>query len=161
MNSTSTVSNSTNSPVKITGDIVGGALLTILSLIHIYVIGAGGTLGWILLLVLWPILSGLVGASVEHSVDPTRVAELPLIGAIAGVFGAVATTLILLLLGWLGIWSSFIYNELGVDLVTVSLGIAILFTITWTVAGFVGGYVVQRGVKRSDGRVNPKAEKSQ
>lgn len=131
--------------LPVSADVIAGALLTLLGLAHLFVLEVGGMVGGALLLVVWPFIAGVVAAVVDphfgHDNDPR------LLGAIAGVFGAVAIVILILITGWLGLWSGFIFDTFGVDLATVTIGTAILFALTWTVFGFVGAFLASKALE--------------
>ena len=143
----SILGSSLSSPVS--GDVLAGATLALVGIVHLFVLQFGGGFGLFLLLVFWPLLAGAAGTVVAHRRRPERGRDLVLVGPVAGVFGAVLTALVVFLFGLAGSWSSFIFETFGVELVPVTLGIAILLVIPWTVFGFVGGYVTRTALVSS------------
>lgn len=131
------------------GDVIGGIVLAILGLLHLFVLGVGGTLGVVLLLIVWPLLAGAAAAAIEQQQRPTRLKEFGLVGAVAGVFGMVATILVILLVALAGVWSSFVATTFGADLAPVVFGMGILLAITWTIFGFIGGSAVRFAIQNS------------
>lgn len=130
-------------PLGITGDVIGGAILALLGLFHLFILEIDGIVGGILLLFIWPLLAGAFGTYLDsRGVSNGR--DLRVVGPVVGVFGSVTTVIVLFLTGWAGLWSGFIYDTLGVDLVTVTFGAAILLTLMWTISAFIGGYLVTR-----------------
>ena len=120
--------------------IVGGLVSAVLGLLHLYVLGVGGWAGVALLFVAWPIVGGIVAAVGVGGL----VRERPLAGALAGTYGAVVVSVVVLLTGAVGAWSSFITSAFGVSLWPVFFTVALVTLITWTVFGYVGGYATNR-----------------
>lgn len=138
--------STSNAPASVPGDVVGGVVLALAGIVHLFVLQIGDSAGLFVLLVVWPLLAGAVGTALDHRIRPGRARDLPLVGAVTGVFGAVLTALLVLLAGLADAWSSFIFNTFGVELVPVTLSIAIVLLIFWTVTGYVGGYVVRTAI---------------
>lgn len=128
----------------IRGDLVGGTVVAILGLLHLYLLQVGGVLGGLLLFVVWPLLGGAAATFVEDrrsgSVDPT-------VGPLAGVFGSLVVSLLVLLTGLVGSWSGFIVTNIGVSLWPVFFAVLVSFTILWTVFGYVGGYATRAALQ--------------
>jgi len=120
--------------------IVGGLVSAVLGLLHLYVLGVGGWAGVALLFVVWPIVGGIVAAVGVGGL----IRERPLAGALAGTYGAVVVSVVVLLTGVVGAWSSFITSTFGVSLWPVFFTVALVTLITWTVFGYVGGYATNR-----------------
>jgi len=118
---------------------VGGGVLALLGLLHIYGLGLGGPVGFLALLVGWPLVAGSVASRL--SVDPS---SREVNGAVAGVFGALTVTLIVLLTGLAGAWPAFVTSNLGVSLWPVTLATLVMLTLSWTVFGYAGGYLADR-----------------
>lgn len=128
---------------QVRGDVAGAVVLTLLGVLHLFLLELGGAIGTVLLLVVWPLVGGVVGAYVDHTQRPERSRDLPLTGAVVGAFAMVATVLVVFITGLAGVWSNFIFNTFGVELLPVTLGMAILFAIVWTVIGFLGGLLTR------------------
>lgn len=143
----SIVESSLSPPVG--SDVVAGVALALVGIVHLFVLQFGGGFGLFLLLVFWPFLAGAAGTVYAHRSRPERGRDLELIGPVTGVFGAVLTALVVFLFGLVGVWSAFIFETFGVELVPVTLGLAILLVIPWTVFGFVGGYVTRTALESS------------
>lgn len=120
--------------------VVGGLASAALGLLHLYVLGVGGWAGIGLLFVVWPIVGGIVAAVGVGGL--TR--ERPLAGALAGAYGAFVLSIVVLLTGAVGLWSSFITSTFGVSLWPVFFTVALVTLIAWTVFGYVGGYATIR-----------------
>jgi len=120
--------------------VVGGVLSAVLGLLHLYVLGVGGWAGVALLFVVWPIVGGIVAAVGVGGL----VRERPLAGALAGAYGAVIVSVIVLLAGAAGVWSTFIVSNVGVSLWPVFFATALVTLLSWTVFGYVAGYATAR-----------------
>lgn len=128
-------------------DVIGGVVTAVLGLLHLFVLQIGGTVGVLLLFVAWPLVGGAVGAALDRDRHPNRDRELPLIGALSGVFGAVMMTLVTLVVGFVGLWSGFIYATFGSGLASVTITLTMVSVITWTVFGYVGGYTARQALR--------------
>lgn len=128
------------------GDVVGAVLLALLGILHLFFLELGGTFGMVLLLIGWPLVGGVIGAYVDHTQRPEHSRDLPLTGAIVGAFAMVATVLVVFTAGVAGVWSNFIFNTFGVELLPVTLGMAIVFAIVWTVVGFIGALLAREAL---------------
>lgn len=126
--------------VGASSSVVGGIVSAVLGLIHLYVLGVGGWAGVALLFVVWPIVGGIVAAVGVGGL----VHERPLAGALAGTYGAVIVSVIVLLAGAAGVSSTFIVSNVGVALWPVFFATALVTLLTWTVFGFVAGYATAR-----------------
>lgn len=113
-------------------DIIGGAVLAVLGLIHLYALQLGGLIGFAALLIGWPLVAGTVAARLSRRGDE-HVA-----GVLAGAFGALTTSVIILITGYFGMWSGFITANFGVTLWPVTFGMAIMFIVAWAVFGLAG-----------------------
>lgn len=137
---TESMDSTATAPGGVRGDVVGGAVVAVLGLLHLFLLQVGGILGWLLLFVVWPLVGGAVAAFVEDrrtgSVDPT-------VGPLAGVFGSIVVSLLVLLTGLVGLWSGFIVTNIGVSLWPVFFAVLVSFTVLWTVFGYVGGYATR------------------
>lgn len=118
-------------------DVAGGAVVALLGLLHVFVLQVGGLGGFLALLVGWPLVGGVVAARLAP-------AEARLRGALAGVFGALVVTLVVLLTGLVGLWSTFITANIGVSLWPVTFAVLLMLTVPWTVFGYTGGYLAER-----------------
>lgn len=123
------------------GDVIGGALLAGIGLLHLFVLQIGGWLGIGLLVVVWPLLGGVIGGTLAIRRDGETSPQLA--GAITGVFGAVTTVVVTMLAGFAGLWNDFITTTFGTEIVPVAIAMTMILVITWTVFGFVGGYAVR------------------
>lgn len=130
---------------ELPGDVIGGGTVAVLGLFHLFVLGVGGWLGVALLVGLWPIAGGAAAAYVETG-RRTGPLEPGLRGAVAGVFGAVATVVVVLVAGVAGLWTSFIQTTFGTELVPVTITLTVLFVVTWAAFGYVGGFAVRKAV---------------
>jgi len=123
------------------GDVVGGALITVLGLLHLFGLQLGGWLGFVLLLGLWPMLGGAVAARVGRRRGGK---DWGTASAVAGVFAGAAVTVVVFLTGVAGIWSGFITTAFGVTLWSTVFAVFVLFMLTWTVSSYTGGFVEQK-----------------
>ena len=135
-----------DAPIPVNGDVVGGGLLAVLALLHLFVLQIGGTIGVVLLLVVWPLIGGAVGTYFNNEYRPERQRDLAVVGAVAGVFGTATIGIVLLLSGFAGLWSPFVFDFFGSQLAPVVIGATVLFALTWTVFGYVGGYVAREAL---------------
>ena len=124
----------------VSSSLVGGVASAVLGLLHLYVLGVGGLAGTVLLFVVWPIVGGIVAAVGVGGL--TR--ERPLAAALAGAYGALAVSAVVLVTGALGLWSSYITSTFGVSLWPVFFALALVTLVTWTVFGYVAGYATVR-----------------
>lgn len=123
---------------------VGGAVMAILGLLHLFALQVGGFVGAVLLFLAWPVIGGAVATYVEDSRGGTP--DLT-VGAVSGVFGALVVSVVVFLTGLAGLWSNFIVANIGVSLWPVFFAVLVAFTILWTVFGFVGGYATWTGLQ--------------
>jgi hypothetical protein len=123
------------------GDVVGGALITVLGLLHLFGLQLGGWLGFVLLLGVWPMLGGAVAARVGRRRGGK---DWGTASAVAGVFGAAAVTVVMFLTGVAGVWSGFVTTAFGVTLWSTVFAVFVLFMLTWTVFSYAGGFVEQQ-----------------
>lgn len=121
------------------GDVVGGLLASLLGVIHLFGLQLGGGIGFVLLLVGWPLVGGAVGARVERSRSGGR--DWGTTSGLAGTFGALVVSLIVFLSGLSGVWSGFITTAFGNTFWPVVFAVLVVFTVSWTVFGYVGGYI--------------------
>lgn len=128
--------NSETSSLPVTADVVGGAVIAVLGLAHLFGLQLAGTVGFAALLAGWPLVGGSVASRLS-----ARAADAPVAGAVAGAFGAFTVALVVLLTGFAGAWSSFITTNVGVTLWPVTFATLATLAISWTVFGYVGGYV--------------------
>lgn len=126
----------------LSGDVVGGLILTAIGVIHVFGLGVGGALGFTLLLIVWPLIAGALASRVERGRPDGR--DWGTTSAVAGAFGALATTLIVFLAGLAGLWFGFLTTAFGSDFWAVVFAVLIVVTISWTVFGYVGGFVETR-----------------
>ncbi|WP_144903395.1 hypothetical protein [Halobellus captivus] len=126
------VTHSDSSGLKASPDVVGGAVITVLGLLHLFGLQVGGVVGYVVLLVGWPLIGGTVAARLSP-VGEERVA-----GVVAGAFAAITTALVVLVAGLFGAWSGFITGTFGVTLWPVVFGMLLVLTIAWSVFGLVG-----------------------
>lgn len=120
--------------------VVGGVVSAVLGLLHLYVLGVGGWAGVALLFVVWPIVGGIVAAVGVGGL----VRERPLASALAGAYGAIIVSVVVLLAGAAGVWSTFIVSNVGVSLWPVFFATALVTLLSWTVFGYVAGYATAR-----------------
>lgn len=135
----SNVTQPADPALPVSADVIGGGLLALLGAIHIFGLGLGGTVGFLALLVGWPLVAGSVAARLS-----TAAAAREVNGALAGTFGALTVTVLVLLTGVAGAWPSFVTSNIGVSLWPVTFVTLVLLTLSWTVFGYVGGYVADR-----------------
>ena len=145
MAATQNASSTGGLELPVSGRMIGGILVAVLSLLHLFVIQLDGIAGWLLLLVIWPLIGGIVAAYLELGV--TRPRDLPVVGGVAGVVGAILVSLVILVTGVLGAWSSFVFDSFGVDLAPVVISFAMIFIISWTAFGYIAGLTVANGAK--------------
>lgn len=126
------------------GDIVGGVVLAILGVLHLFVFQLSGVGGLVLFLMVWPLVGGVVGTLVEETTDRKPARDPRVTAALSGVFGSFITVVLVFLTGVAGLWTAFIHSTFGTELLPVSLGALILLTISWTVLAFIGGFVYRR-----------------
>lgn len=119
-------------------DVLGGIVAALVGLLHVFVLQLGGLLGVALLLVVWPLIGGVVAGRLSTGED--RHVD----GALAGVFGALVTTLVVLLTGFAGVWPQFVTTTFGVSLWPVTFAVLLLLTVTWTVFGYAGSVLAGR-----------------
>lgn len=119
-----------------TADVVGGGVIAVLGLLHVFGLQLGGTVGFVALLVGWPLVGGSVASRLSARREDAQVD-----GAVAGTFGALLVTLVVFLTGLAGAWPSFVVTNVGVSLWPVTFAMLATLTISWTVFGYVGGYV--------------------
>ena len=124
----------------VSSSLVGGLASALLGLLHLYLLGVGGWAGIALLFVVWPIVGGIVAAVGVGGL----IRERPLAAALAGAYGALVVSAVVLVTGAMGMWSSFITSTFGVSLWPVFLTVALLTLVTWTVFGYVAGYATVR-----------------
>lgn len=124
----------------VNSSVVGGLVSAVLGLLHLYVLGVGDLVGVALLFVVWPLVGGIVAAVGVGGL----VRERPLAGALAGTYGALVVSAVVLLTGAVGLWSSFITSSFGVSLWPVFFTVALVTLVAWTVFGYVGGYATNR-----------------
>jgi len=127
-------------PAGTSSSVVGGLVSLVLALIQLYFVSVGGLAGTLLLFVVWPLVGGIIAAAGIGGL----VREQPLAGALAGTYGALVTSLVVLLTGAAGLWSSYITTTFGVSLWPVFFATTLLTVISWTVFGYVAGYLVGR-----------------
>jgi len=120
--------------VPVSADVAGGIVVAALGVLHLYVLQVGGLVGFLVLLAGWPLVGGTVAARLSASDE--RVSAL-----LAGAFGALVTALVVLLTGIAGMWPGFVTANFGVTLWPVTFTVFLLLAITWTVFGYVAGYV--------------------
>ncbi|MFB6131155.1 MAG: hypothetical protein ABEJ28_10085 [Salinigranum sp.] len=119
---------------------IGGAVLAVLALLHLFVVQLGGAIGVSLLLVGWPLVGGGVAAAL-----PSREARPPrMSGLLAGAYAGFVVGLVVLLSGWAGLWSPFVATTFGVEFWPVVFAAWLVFLVSWAVFGFVAGYAVER-----------------
>ncbi|WP_336025100.1 hypothetical protein [Halobellus salinisoli] len=126
------VTHTESSGLQTAPDVVGAAVITVLGLLHLFGLQVGGVIGYLVLLIGWPLIGGTVAARLSP-VGDERVA-----GTVAGAFAAITTTLIVFLIGLFGAWSGFIIGTFGVTLWPVTFGMLLVLTIAWSVFGLVG-----------------------
>lgn len=124
------------------GDVVGGLILTVLGVLHVFGLGLGGALGFALLLVVWPLIAGAIAGRIERRRPNSR--DWGTTSAVAGTFGAFATALIVILTGVAGMWSGFLTTTFGTDFAAVVFAVWVLLTLCWTVFSYAGGFVESR-----------------
>lgn len=125
---------------QVGSSVVGGLVAAVLGLLHLFVLGVGGWAGIGLLYVVWPIVGGIVAAVGLGGL--TR--ERPLAGALAGTYGALIVSVLVLLTGAAGLWSPFVTSTFGVSLWPVFFTVSLVTLVTWTVFGYVGGWATDR-----------------
>jgi small-conductance mechanosensitive channel len=124
---------------RLSGDVLGGVILTVLGLLHLFGLEIGRLVGFILLLGVWPLVSGSVAAYWENRL---RTDHWAITSSLTGVLAAVIVSVVVLLTGYVGVWSSFITQSIGVSLWPVTFTTLTVLTICWTVLGYIGGYLV-------------------
>lgn len=124
------------------GDVIGGVVLAVLGILHLFVLQLTGIEGFVLLLAVWPLASGVVGTLVERARDSGQ--DTRVTAALTGVFGAVITVALIFLAGLAGLWSVFIHTTFGTGLLPGTLSALILLTIAWTVFAYIGGYLYRQ-----------------
>lgn len=122
------------------GDVVGGALITVLGLVHLFGLQLGGGLGFALLLGVWPMLGGAVAARVARRRGSK---DWGTASVVAGAFAAAVVTVVVFLTGVAGVWSGFLATAFGVTLWSTVFAVLVLLMLAWTVFGYVGGFVEQ------------------
>jgi|GEM_PF-5839446 len=119
-------------------DIVGGAVIAVLGIVHLFAVQLGGFIGYAALLVGWPLIGGTVAARLAVPGNER------VVGVLAGAFGALATGIVILFTGYLGMWSGFITSGFGVTLWPVTFGMLLMFLVAWSVFGLVGAEISVR-----------------
>lgn len=127
---------------ELSGDVVGGAIVALLGLVHLFGLQFGGGLGFFLLLVVWPFLGGAIAARVERGRPTGR--DWQTTSAVSGALGAVVTAVLVFLTGVAGVWSGFITTAFGSAFWAVVFAVLVLFTIAWTVFAYAGGFAESR-----------------
>lgn len=128
------------------GDVVGGAVTAVLGLLHVFGLQVGGAIGFLLLLVVWPLIGGGIGSRVERARDGR---DWGTTSTLTGVFAALVTAVLVLLAGVAGAWPGFVTTNFGVTLWPVFFTVLVLFTLAWTVSGYAGGFVERQLADRS------------
>lgn len=139
MASTQTVRIDRYVPAAVSAAVAGGLVSTVLALVHLFAVPLGGTVGLVVYLVVWPAVGGAVAAALEAE----RGREPKLSGVLAGGYGALVVTLLVLLTGLAGLWTPLIHTTFGVSLWPVVFAVLVLTTITWAVFGWASGYAVR------------------
>lgn len=137
MGSTETATAEHQSSGGLSGDVVGGLITLILGVFHLYVLQKGGTVGFAGFFVVWPLIGGAVATVIERS----SVRDWATVSTLAGVFGAIGISLIVLLTGFAGAWPGFIPRSFGTSLWPVTFAVLIEVSIAWFVFGLVGGFI--------------------
>lgn len=132
-------SESTAELLPIPSDVAGGGIVVVLALFQTLVVGSGSLPAFVALLVVWPLVGGAAAAFFS-----VRAADRPVDGAVAGVFAALTTTVLVLLSGVAGAWPPFVTANVGVSLWPVTLATLAATTIAWTVFGYLGASVADR-----------------
>ncbi|WP_156105711.1 hypothetical protein [Halobellus rufus] len=126
------VTHSESGGLRASPDVIGAAVITVLGLIHLFGLQVGGAVGYLVLLVGWPLVGGTVAARLAP------VGEERVVGAVAGAFAAFTTTAVVFVAGLFGVWSGFITGTFGVTLWPVTFALLLVLTIAWSVFGLVG-----------------------
>jgi Zn-dependent protease len=121
---------------------VGGAIIAILGLLHLFVAQVGGALGVLLLVVVWPLVGGAVAAYLTEETRQPRIS-----GLLSGAYAGFVVGLVVLLAGLANLWTPFITNSFGVAFWGVVFSAWLTFLVSWTVFGFTGGYAVERALE--------------
>lgn len=129
------------------GDLIGGAVTAVIGLVHVFGLQLGGTLGFLLLLVVWPVVGGAIGSRVERDRNGR---DWGTTSALTGVFAALVVSLLVFLTGLASVWPGFITTTFGVTFWSVVFTVLVVFTICWTVFGYVGGFIEDQLAGRTD-----------
>lgn len=129
---------STSPVLPVPSDVAGGAVIAALALIQISLVTSGGALAFVTLLVVWPLLGGATAGFFS-----TRSRDQPVDGAVAGTFAGLTAAVLMLLLGFAGVWPAFITSNIGVSLWSVTLATLVATTLSWTVFGYLGAAGVE------------------
>lgn len=157
MGSTETATTEHQSGGGLSGDVVGGLITLILGMIHLYVLQMGGTVGLAVFFVVWPLIGGAVATVIERS----SVRDWATVSTLAGVFGAIGISLLVLLTGFAGAWPPLVPRSFGASLWPVTFAVLIEVSIAWFVFGLVGGFITHRIVgtgSESEGDVEEEAD---
>lgn len=125
--------------LPIPSDVAGGAVIALLALIQVVAVSSGGVLAFAVLLVLWPLAGGATAAFFSNQPRDRAVK-----GAVAGVFGSLTATLLVLLSGFAGVWPGFVTANIGVSLWPVTFATLVGSMLAWTVFGYVGGALAEQ-----------------
>lgn len=118
---------------------VGGAVIAVLGLLHLFVAQVGGVLGVLLLIVVWPLVGGAVAAYLSEPARQPRIS-----GLLAGAYAGFVVGLLVFLAGLANLWTPFITAAFGIAFWGVVFSAWLTFLVSWTVFGFTGGYAVER-----------------
>lgn len=157
MGSTETATGEHQSTGGLSGDVVGGLITLILGLIHLYVLQLGGTVGFAVFFVVWPLIGGAVATVIERS----SIRDWATVSTLAGVFGAIGISLLVLLTGFAGTWPPLIPRSFGASLWPVTFAVLIEVSIAWFVFGLVGGFITHGIVgtgSKNEGEVEVEAD---
>jgi hypothetical protein len=140
MSSTQLVRSDRFVPESVSGPVVGGLASTVLALLHLFAVPLGGLAGLLLYLVVWPALGGAAATAVTARRDR----DASVAGVLAGAYGAVVLSVLVLLTGVAGLWSALIHTTFGVVLWPVVFAVLVVTTLSWAIVGWASGTVTRQ-----------------
>ncbi|WP_435126900.1 hypothetical protein [Halobaculum sp. D14] len=120
-------------------DVIGGGVVALLGLLHVFVLQVGDVVGFAVLLVGWPLVGGSVADRLSTDEETGH-----LRGALSGAFGALTVALVVLLTGLAGVWPTFITANIGVSVWPVTFAVLLMLLLSWTVFSYVGSHLAER-----------------
>lgn len=140
MSRTQTVKIEEYVPDSVSAPVAGGLVGTLLALLHLFGLQIGGLVGVVLFAVVWPAVGGALATEIESR----RGGDASVAGVLAGAYGALVLTVLVMLAGIAGLWSPHVYTTFGVSLWPVVFAVLVVSTISWTVFGYASGWAVRQ-----------------